>query len=153
MEICERRRIFNKMMAFIRAIDVKYKSFYIEKKHIENSVEAIGKLSKQISQFIKDNYTTFLNFDDVKIYYDNGQVEVSKLLSSVFYALLPNPVFKKVMPTDYKLFQVADFICSMELVKLKIENNVFSNSEMKFFGNQRDLKQNYLKVLKKKEWK
>ena len=57
------------------------------------------------------------------------------------------------MPTDYKLFQVADFICSMELVKLKIENNVFSNSEMKFFGNQRDLKQNYLKVLKKKEWK
>ena len=25
MEICERRRIFNKMMAFIRAIDVKYK--------------------------------------------------------------------------------------------------------------------------------
>lgn len=94
-----------------------------------------------------------MNFDDVKIYYDNGQVEVSKLLSSLFYALLPNPVFKKVMPTDYKLFQVADFICSMELVKLKIENNVFSNSEMKFFGNQRDLKQNYLKVLKKKEWK
>lgn len=153
MEICERRRIFNKMMAFIRAIDVKYKCFYIEKKHIESSVEAIGKLSKQISQFIKENYKTFLNFDDVKIYYDNGQVEVSKLLSSVFYALLPNPVFKKVMPTDYKLFQVADFICSMELVKLKIENNTFSNSEMIFFGNQRDLKQNYLKVLKKKEWK
>ena len=30
---------------------------------------------------------------------------------------------------------------------------IFSNSEMKFFGNQRDLKQNYLKILKKKEWK
>lgn len=53
MEIYERRRIFNKMMAFIRAIDVKYKCFYIEKKHIESSVEAIGKLSKQISKFIK----------------------------------------------------------------------------------------------------
>ena len=57
------------------------------------------------------------------------------------------------MPTNYKLFQVADFICTMELVNLKIENNVFSNSELTFFGNMRDLKQNYLKALKKKEWK
>ena len=152
MEISERRRIFNKMMAFIRAIDIKYKCFHIEKKHIESSVEATGKLSKQISQFIKDNYENFLNFDSVKIYYDNGQVEVTKLISSVFNALLPNPMFIKVMPADYKLFQAADFICTMELVKLKIENNIFSKSEMNFFGNQRDLKQNYLKALKKKEW-
>lgn len=54
------------------------------------------------------------------------------------------------MPHDYKLFQVADFICTMELIKLKLENNIFSKSEMTFFGCQRDLKQNYLKVLKKK---
>ena len=38
MSILERRQIFNKMMAFIRNIDIKYKSFYIEKKHIEDSV-------------------------------------------------------------------------------------------------------------------
>ena len=55
MDVIERRRIFNKMMAFIRSIDVKYKCFYIEKKHIADSVEATGKLSKQISQFIKDH--------------------------------------------------------------------------------------------------
>lgn len=57
------------------------------------------------------------------------------------------------MPANYKLFQVADFICTMELINLKIENNSFSNSEMTFFVNLRDLKQNYLKTLKKKEWK
>lgn len=55
------------------------------------------------------------------------------------------------MPTNYKLFQVADFICTMELINLKISNNAFSNSELTFFGNMRDLKQNYLKALKKKE--
>ena len=153
MDIFERRRIFNKMMAFIRSIDVHYKCFYIEKKHITDSVEAAGKLSKQISQFIRDHYNDFLSFDDVKIYYDNGQVEISKLLSSVFYALLPNPIFRKVMPSDYKLFQVADFICSLQLVRLKLDLNQFSKSEMNFFGNQRDLKQNYLKPLKKKEFK
>ena len=153
MDVIERRRIFNKMMAFIRSIDIRFKCFFIEKKHIKDTVEATGKLSKQISQFIREHYNDFLTFDDVKIYYDNGQVEVSKLLSSVFNALLPNPIFRKVMPSDYKLFQAADFICSMELVRLKLESNQFSKSEMTFFGSQRYLKQNYLNILKKKEWK
>ena len=152
MGIDERRRIFNKMVAFIRQINIKYKCFYIEKKHIEDVVEATGKLSKQISLFINDNYEEFLSFDDVKIYYDNGQVEVSKIISSVFNALLPNPIFRKVMPSEYKLFQATDLLCTMELVRLKLENNQFSKSEKTFFGSIRDLKKNYLKPLSKKEW-
>ena len=153
MSIIERRQVFNKMMAFIRKLNIRFKTFHIEKKHIKDTVEATGRLSRQISQFIRDHYTDFLSFDEVKIYYDNGQVEVSKLLSSVFNALLPNPIFRKVMPSEYKLFQAADFICSMELVRLKLDSNQFSKSEMNFFGSQRDLKQNYLNILKKKEWK
>ena len=152
MSVDERRRIFNKMVAFIRQIDIRYKSFCIEKKHISDVVEATGKLSKQISGFIREHYEDFLAFDDVKIYYDNGQVEVSKILSSVFNALLPNPIFRKVMPSDYKLFQAADLLCTLELVKLKLENNMFSKSEKNFFGIIRDLKKNYLKPLGKKEW-
>ena len=126
--------------------------FCIEKKHISDLVEATGRLSRQISGFIREHYADFLAFDDVKIYYDNGQVEVSKILSSVFNALLPNPIFRKVMPSEYKLFQAADLLCSLELIKLKMENNMFSKSEKTFFGNIRDLKKNYLKPLSKKEW-
>lgn len=152
MSVDKRRRIFNKMVAFIRQTEIRYKCFYIEKKHISDVVEATGRLSKQISQFIREHYEDFLSFDDVKIYYDNGQVEVSKILSSVFSALLPNPIFRKVMPSDYKLFQVADLLCTLELVRLKLENNMFSKSEKIFFENVRDLKKNYLKPLSKKEW-
>lgn len=152
MSVEERRRIFNKMVAFIRQVNIRYKCFYIEKKHIADVVEASGKLSKQISRFIHHHYEDFLCFDSVKIYYDNGQIEVSKILSSVFNALLPNPVFRKVMPSEYKLFQAADLLCTLELVKLKLENNMFSKSEEVFFGNIRDLKKNYLKPLSKKEW-
>lgn len=151
-DIFERRHIFNKTIAFIRQIDIRYKCFYIDKKHISDVVEASGKLSKLISQFIRDNYNEILGYNDVKIYYDNGQVEVRKILSSVFNALLPNPVFKKVLPKEYKLFQVADLLCTLKLVELKMNNNMFSKSEEIFFGNMRDLKKNYLKPLKKKEW-
>ena len=152
MTITERRHIFNKMIAFVRQIDIHYHSFYVEKKHFKNIVDIAGSLSKQISNFILSHYELFLSYDDVKIYYDNGQVEVSKILSSIFNSLLPNPIFRKVMPIDYKLFQVADLICSMELIKLKLKNNFLSKSESIFFGNLRDLKKNYLKPLEKKEW-
>lgn len=152
MSVKERRQIFNKMVAFIRQINIQYKCFSIEKRNISDVVDATGKLSKQISQFIRDHYEKFLSFDIVKIYYDNGQVEVSKILSSVFNALLPNPLFRKVMPAEYKLFQAADLLCTIELVKLKIKNNLLSKSETVFFGNIRDLKKNYIKPLSRKEW-
>ncbi len=71
MEIDERRKIFNKMVAFVRQIDIRYKCFYIEKRHVEDVVEATGKLSKQISAFVRDHYEEILSFDNVKIYYDS----------------------------------------------------------------------------------
>lgn len=152
MSIKERRRIFHKMIAFIRQVGICYKCFHIKKRELSDPIEATANLSKQISRFIHENYETFLSFDNIKVYYDNGQVEVSKILSSVFNTLLPNSIFRKVIPAEYKLFQAADLLCTMELIKLKLENNLLSKSEMIFFGNIRDLKKNYLKPLGKKEW-
>lgn len=152
MEIEERRHFFNKLVAFFRQIDIRYKCFFIEKKHVEDVVQASSMLSKQISAFIRNNYDEFLTYDVVKLYYDNGQVEVSKILASAVSALIPSSEYKKVLPKDYKLFQVADLICTMQLISLKVEKGLFSNSEMKFFGNQRDMKRNYLRHIQKKEW-
>ena len=152
MDIKERQRILNKMIAFVRNADIQYKSFFIEKKHIGDRVEATGKLAKIIGEFIRDNYEDLTTYDVVKIYYDNGQVEVNKILSSVFNALLQNVEFRKVLPSEYKLFQVADLCCTFELIRLKLENTDFSNSEKRFFGNNRELKKNYLKPLSKKEY-
>lgn len=152
MDIVERRRIFNKMVAFTRQIDILYKCFYIEKKHISDSADATNKLSKQISTFLLEHYSNFLNFDTIKLYYDNGQIEVSKILSSVFNAILPEVIFRKVTPSEYKLFQVADLLCTMYLIKLKSQNKQLSKSESLFFGSNRDFKKNYLKPLAKKEW-
>jgi hypothetical protein len=91
------------------------------------------------------------SFDVVKIYYDNGQVEVTRILSSVFNALLENVEFKKVIPADYRLFQVADLICTLKLTELKANRHLLSKSEIYFFENERTLKKNYLKSLGKKE--
>lgn len=151
MDIFERRRIFNKLVSFVRQVDISYQCFHIEKKNVKDVLEAIGLLSKQIFAFITDHYDYFLQYDVVKIYYDNGQVEVNKMLSSIFNVALGNVEFRRVIPADYKLFQVADLLCTFRLVKLKFESNIQSQSEKLFFGNNRDMKRNYLKAIEKKK--
>ena len=153
MSIDERRRIFNSMVTFIKHCGLKYRCVHIEKKHIEDSIAATARLSLLISRFIKDHLEEILPYGTVKIYYDNGQTEVTRILVSVFTALLPEVQMKKVMPSDYRLFQAADMFCSMELVRLKLDASALSPSEMEFFGSIRDLKKNYLKPLTKFEWK
>lgn len=148
--ISERRRILNKMMAFFKQADIKVKSFCIEKRQVEDRLDAVGKLAKQMAGFIKDNYEFFLSYDKVKVYYDNGQVDVTSILSSVFNSFLNDVEFRKVYPSEYKLFQVADLICTMKLLKLKMESIGLSKGELKFFGSPRELKKQYLKHIEKK---
>ncbi|MBQ5361769.1 MAG: hypothetical protein IIU63_00335, partial [Clostridia bacterium] len=120
-----------------------------EKKHMHDSLELTVALSKQLSAFVREEYAFFMNFDRIVVYYDNGQIELSKLLASVFAILLPQAEFRKVIPTDYRLFQVADLFCTLELICLKDEHHILSKSEQSFFGSMRDMRKNYMKPIHK----
>lgn len=51
------------------------------------------------------------------------------------------------MPTLYRLFQVADLICTLKLTELKMERKMLSPSEELFFEDERILKKNYIKPI------
>lgn len=146
--IFERRKMLLTFISFIKKTNIKYKCFYIEKRHIDNKLNAISKLSKQISLFIKDNMSYFNSFDKIKIYYDNGQIEVNKIIGIVFSSVLVEPEFIKVKPSDYKLFQAADLFCYFKLLSLKLEAKLISPLELYFFDREYDLKRKYLKQIK-----
>jgi hypothetical protein len=87
------------------------------------------------------------------IYYDNGQVELSKVIYSAINEFPHKFQVKKIEPEEckrYKLSQVADLICTIELVEQKRQTNGFSKSEARFFGSDRDFQKNYLKQLRSK---
>lgn len=111
----------------------------------------ISKLSKTISDELKKHYDYFDSFDLLINYYDYGQAELTKIILSVFSSLFANVEMRKVKPADYKLFQVADLICTMELINDKAERNALSNSEKEFFHSSRDFKKNLYKQLEKKK--
>ena len=153
MSVVERAYILRKIINFVAKAEIKVKPFVVDKKHIEDEVELATKLAKQISEFIRQYYTYFLSFDKIKVYYDNGQVEVTKVIASVFTSLFDNAEMKKAFQKDYRLAQVAELVCSAELTRLKLETHTLSKSEQRVLGSDRDIQKNLLKPLKRKEFK
>ena len=150
--ISQRRKCLNRIVSFAKNVDVSYISFCVDKKNVSDSVQLTLALTKQLSAFIREHYSFFNEFESIIVYYDNGQVELNKLLASVLGIMLPQVEFRKVIPADYRLFQVADLICTLELVSMKEQRHILSKSEEGFFGSIRDMKKNYLKPLADKRF-
>lgn len=151
-EISSRRKILKTFTTFVKKSPITYKSLHIEKKHFKNDDDMVARLSRDLSLFLQANFAYFSAFDSIKVYYDNGQNEISRMLAGVFHALFANVEFTKVMPSKYKLFQAADLFCYFTLIKLKLDSGIISENEVKFFGTQYALRKNYLKPLAKKEF-
>lgn len=88
-----------------------------------------------------------LSFDRVIIYYDNGQAPVTELIGTVFGSAFFDVDFRKVVPSDYRLFQSADLICTLELAVIKADSGELSRSEEIFFESRRKLRKNWLSQL------
>lgn len=58
-DLSTRQGLLKKLMAFIRHVDIEYTTIHIEKKHVHDSVDAAGKLSKQLSRFISKSELLF----------------------------------------------------------------------------------------------
>lgn len=145
-----RKKLFNLLFNFARKLDINYDFFMIEKEKCKDVIDFNLQLSKSLSNHIKENNNYWSQFNNVIVYYDNGQIELTKIITSVFTALLPNVEFRKVKPCDYILFQVADLICTLELVEEKFNNKITSKSENDFFLNHRTYLKNYIKPIRKK---
>ena len=123
----------------------------MKKAECSDFIQLNAKLSREIAAQIRINYDYFNSFDNIIVYYDNGQNELTKILTSVFNTLFVNVEFRRVKPSDYKLFQVADLICTWELLALKAPNKGFTKSENEMFGSAREFMKNRYKLIRKKK--
>ena len=89
----------------------------------------------------------FFSFDRVIVYYDNGQAPVTELIGTVFGSVFFDVDFRKVVPSDYRLFQSADLICTLELAAIKADEGRLSRSEEIFFESRRKLRKNWIAQL------
>lgn len=139
------------MLNFVNSCPISYFTIAVERKRNESKIMLSSKISKAIAQFICKYQNLFYGFDKIIIYYDNGQAELSAILSTVFSIYFSNVEFRRAEPQKYQLLQATDFICTMELLKIKRQEKRLSRSEEQFFYKPNELKKAFLKALEKKK--
>ena len=150
MNMEERKKLFNLLFNFARRLPIKYFCVKVKKADCLDTNDLYIKLGKAITSEISKKLDYWNSFDNVILYYDNGQTEVTKILVSVFNTLLDNVEFKRVIPSNYRLFQVADLMCTLKLTELKMNKHILSRSEIYFFKDERTIKKNYIKPIERK---
>ena len=150
-----RIRIFRRMMVFIQKANFKYKCFKLFKPYNSGDGAIHDTLLQEMVDFLISHRADFNACEKLKVYYDNGQAQVTALLKEAFAIYSSKVEFATdVRPSKYRLFQVADVICTLELVKAKLmDNGLISESEDRFFGGIKNFKKNYLKPLSRKEYR
>lgn len=104
-------------------------------------------MGRNIPSVIIEHLDFFQSFDDVKVYYDNGQDIVKQALDrSVGKALSKGVVQRrKISMTDYRLEQVADYLCTIGLALVKYQAKENGETYNKFLGGIGSFKRDWLK--------
>ncbi|MCR4735550.1 MAG: DUF3800 domain-containing protein [Treponema sp.] len=146
----KRRKIFQMLFTFALSCDIRYKTFIFSKKDFRNEFDLEGRMAKEIMFFVNEHLDSFQDFSNIILYYDNGQHQLNKILNAVFSIVFSQYELRIVNPSDYKLFQVADLICTLELINKRFETSEMTNSEKIMFHTKRDFKKDFYKGLRKK---
>ena len=147
LQMEERRKLFNLLFRFARKLPIRFFTAVVRKSECENSDELEAKITKAIKAELQKSDGFWHTFDKIIIYYDNGQKSLKRILNVLFNSLFTNVEVRKVNPADYKLFQVADLICTVEHIKQKIDLGMFSKTEAEFFSSRHDFKRDYWRKL------
>lgn len=158
LDLPDRRSIFRVLVDFVRVCDIAHHSWVFDKRVLGGSDELVAAMARDLGAFIRENYGFFATWDRIVIYYDNGQKEITNLVNSVFNALLGGVDVRKVVPSEYSLFQAADLCCTLALLERKIDDAGLSKSEKDFFSTnrasaERSLRKGYLKAMSRKRFR
>ncbi|MFC6318066.1 DUF3800 domain-containing protein [Corynebacterium gerontici] len=152
----ERWALFSALATFTRNSEILWNSFLVEKSRNGSADQIYRELNNRVEDWLGEIGEYLRQFGRIIVYYDGGQAEISALLQAIFEKMPIETQFRKVKPADYSLFQSADLLCTLTLLAEKVSRNHLSKSEEDFFRTpkfpaHRNLRKNFLKLLKQKQ--
>ena len=153
LDLATRKKLLATFASFVRRLPIAYATFLYEKKLFGNAETLAARMRRDVVTFLFDHLERFQSFDVVKVYYDDGQKIVSQTLRmAVGYALAKDAVlFRNCDVTAYRLSQVADFLCTIELTAHKYASKETTSTDEKVFGGAGAFKTNYLKNVRRQK--
>lgn len=152
MTIEQRKKALNSFAAMVRYLPIKYRTFVYKSSEFPDEGKLQERMERDIAELVKDNLEFFQRFDGVKVYYDNGQAIVRRALDNAIAAVLSKGVTtrRRTTMTEYRLAQVADYFCTIELAAVKYAAKEDGATYNKFFGGIGAFKRNWLKQARRK---
>lgn len=152
MEPADRKRLLSSFRVFFRHMPVRYTCITLKTKEYGDLEGVTAAMRKRLVDFLFDKLACFQDFDAVKIYYDDGQKSVTKAIhKAVDYALAKDAVVYRLASfSDYRLSQIANYICTMKLTALKYADKVSTATDEKFFGSWSQFRKGILKEVRAK---
>jgi len=145
----DRKKLFNLLFRFARKLPIRFITAKVRKSECNNTDELETKLTRAIINEVAKSDDYFRSFDKIIIYYDSGQKPLKRILNIIFSSKFSDVEVRKVKPVDYRLFQVADLICTLDHIYFKNELGLFSKTEKEFFSTAHDFKRDYWRKIDK----
>lgn len=154
MSLEDRKGLFMSFFILQKALPYRFKVFSYRRSEVPEPEKFTARFQKDLAVFLEQNLSFFQDFDKVKIYYDGGQDMVTRALHDALDRELSKEavVYKAARAQEYVFFQVADFLCAMELAALKFAAHEITATDEKFFGaSLSKFKKLYLRQVRSKE--
>lgn len=152
LSISVRKQYLSCFRVLVNHLPFSYATLTYKKEQYKNDAQLLVEhMKRDLIELLFNNLAMLQSFDAIKVYYDNGQPVVTKALhDAIEYALCKNAIiYKDAQPTDYRLFQLADYICGLELTALKYADHDERPTDVRFFGAAGTFKKNYLKKIRR----
>lgn len=152
LEPRQRKKLLSAFGALTRYLPIQYQAFVYRRREFPDIEKLVARMKRDASGMIMSHLVYFQGFDQVKLYYDNGQAIVKKALDEAIYSTLSKEaiVKKRTTMTEYRLAQVADYLCTIELAAVKYAAKENGATYDKFFGGVGSFKKNWLKQARRK---
>lgn len=152
LDISQRKRLLVAFNVFVQRLPIRYKTFVYRRREFDSSEKLADRMRRDIRELFDGDLGYYQNFDHVKIYYDNGQAIVRRALDEAVTASLSKQavVRRRTTMTEYRLAQVADYLCTIELAAVKYAAKENGGTYDKFFGSVGSFKKNWLKQARRK---
>ena len=148
MKLEDRKKIFSSLFYFALKCDIKTKSIVVNKKYKNNKIQLRQDIINKLKTMLKKYNEYFSKFDNIIIYYDNGQEKLKNILKEVFehynYEIIEDFNHK-----EERLFQVADMLCVLSKVDFKSNKNVILNNQEKYFFSTFEIEKKIKDLYKK----
>ena len=148
-----RRKLMSNFAAFVRKSKLRYKCFFVRKGQNVQQEQVLASLRDVMEGFINENYDKLSSYAPIVVSYDKGQRQLSELIAEMFESRFTNVRLTKTLPISSRIFQVADFVCTLKRLVYKLESEgTLSKSENIFFGTKSNFLKNWIVPIRKLEW-